>query len=87
MSIKSENVDETEEKFVLRADYLKNPATGRSLRPSHFLKRNQKRGKEVSGAVVEEVDVNIIKEKKTRIGIEEEDLENSRKELKKFTLQ
>ena len=41
----------------------------------------------MSGAVVEEVDVNIIKEKKARIGIEEEDLEDSRKELKKFTLQ
>lgn len=39
----------------------------------------------MSGAVVEEVDVNIIKEKKARIGIEEEDLEDSRKELKKFT--
>lgn len=50
MSIMSEDVEETDEKAAVRTPNLKNPATGRAIKPALTLKRNMKRRREVAGA-------------------------------------
>ena len=58
MSIMSEDVQETQEKANIRARHEKNPVTCRKIKPSHMLRRNQKRNREeVAGVVAQEDDL------------------------------